>query len=233
VHLKASNAGLRVFASAIDKLRCRFAVRILFRMSAPLSRSSLRENFSASGIAGGAGTVARPATMIPGTIMHFRRQASPHDALLSLSKLPVEFALTRAVRSLRKRRPDVFERLGKYQESIYVLAPTGWPFAFRLTPGTKLQEVRLVDSRRPGPFTVKITGELRRLVGLFDGSYDADSSFFSRMIIIEGATDAALAMHNSLEAAELRPSDLLGLTGLAGNAFNRLLQPFMPRDSHA
>lgn len=165
--------------------------------------------------------------------MNFRRQASPHDALLALSKLPVESALTHAVQSLRKRRPDIFERLGKYQESVYILAPTGWPFVFRLTPGAKRQQVQLLDAKRPGPFTVKITGEFRRLIGLFDGSFDADSSFFSRTIIIEGATDAALAMHNSLEAAALRPSDLLGLTGLAGNVFNNLLQPFMPRDSHA
>lgn len=163
--------------------------------------------------------------------MKFQRRTSPRQACLALSVFPAELALTRAVRTLRRRRPDIFARLGRYQEAVYVLAPAGWPLAFRLTPGPERAGVRLVDAGRPGPFTVKITGEFRRLIGLFDGTCDADSSFFSRAIVIEGATDAALALHNSLEAAALRPSDLLGLTGLPGEAFNRLLRPL--RDRHA
>jgi predicted lipid carrier protein YhbT len=193
----------------------------------------LRDNLSGFRECFQFGTVASRTQVIFGANMKFRRQASPHEAVLALSVMPVEFALTRAVQSLRRRRPDIFERLGKYQDSVYILAPMGWPLVFRLTPSPNRSEVRLVDAKRSGPFTVKITGEFRRLIGLFDGSCDADSSFFSRAIVIEGATDAALAMHNSLEAAALRPSDLLGLTGLAGDAFNSLLQPLMPRDSHA
>jgi predicted lipid carrier protein YhbT len=49
------------------------------------------------------------------------------------------------------------------------------------------------------------------LLALFDGRCDADSAFFSRRIRVDGDTRAVVALHNTLEAAELTLADLLGV----------------------
>lgn len=138
-----------------------------------------------------------------------------------LLKAPLEHCLTRAIRRLAAGRPGLFERLGSYRSGRFLLVPSGFPFAFRLEPDGARATVRVVPARWPGPYTVRIAGELSTLIGLFDGSCDADSAFFSRRIRVDGATDAALALHNTLEAAGLEPSDVLGLEDPVATLFNR------------
>ena len=50
-------------------------------------------------------------------------------------------------------------------------------------------------------------------MSLLDGTLDGDALFFSRIISISGRTEAVLALRNTIEDAELRPADLLGLRG--------------------
>lgn len=61
---------------------------------------------------------------------------------------------------------------------------------------------------------VLIRGPLLALLGLLDGTLDGDALFFSRVISINGRTEAVLALRNTIEDAELRPADLLGLHGI-------------------
>lgn len=70
------------------------------------------------------------------------------------------------------------------------------------------------------------------LIGLFDGTIDADSSFFGGDIRMEGATDAALALHNALEAADLRVSDILGLPPQLKTSFDRVFASLNTRTRH-
>lgn len=147
------------------------------------------------------------------------RPFPPHPG--RLLKAPLEHCLTSAVRKLARRRPGLFEKLGPYRSVTFVLAPAGLPLAFRLRPDGSDAVVQVVSTRAPGPYTVRIAGELRMLISVFDGSCDADSAFFSRRIRIDGATDAALALHNILEAAALKPSDVVGLEAPFADIFNR------------
>jgi predicted lipid carrier protein YhbT len=48
------------------------------------------------------------------------------------------------------------------------------------------------------------------LLGVLDGGLDADAAFFSREIRGSGDTETVVSLHNTLEAAALSPSDLLG-----------------------
>lgn len=124
---------------------------------------------------------------------------------------PVERLLTLALRRVARRRPDVFDRLGEAGDVVFIVAPTDLPVAFRLRPGGGAGDVRVIRANDETPRGARISGPLLTLLALFDGRCDADSAFFSRVIRIDGDTRAVVALHNTLEAAELTLADLLGV----------------------
>lgn len=144
---------------------------------------------------------------------HLRRSAAEHT-LVAFSP-PVNLVLGAALRRVARRKPEVFERLGRFRSAAFVLAPVELPVAFRLEPDPAHGRVRVVRPSDPAPAAARISGPLAELLGLFDGSLDADAAFFSRTIDVEGDTEAVVALHNTLEAAELTLADLLGLPALA------------------
>ncbi len=132
------------------------------------------------------------------------------EVLMAFRAAP-ERVLTAAVRGVAGRRPEVFERLGEARRADFVIAPSDFPVAFRLRPDGAAGEVRVVRRDDPEPCAARITGPLVLLLSLLDGSADADAAFFSRRVRIEGDTDATVALHNTLEAAEISLADLLGV----------------------
>jgi predicted lipid carrier protein YhbT len=137
--------------------------------------------------------------MLPG----FVRQLFPAVAGLPLGPL-----LTLSLRSLARRRPSLFERLGESRSACFGIDPVDLAFAFRVVPEGQRSSVRVVSK------DVQIKGPLLTLLGLLDGTLDGDAMFFSRVISISGRTEAVLALRNTIEDAELRPADLLGLHGI-------------------
>lgn len=129
--------------------------------------------------------------------------------------LPIGAILTRALRELARRRPEVFERLGAYGRCSFLIELSDLGLAFRVVPDGLASRAALVDGRRAAS-DVRIRGPLLALIGLLDGTLDGDALFFSRTIAVSGRTDALLALRNAIEDAELRPSDLLGVGGRAG-----------------
>lgn len=138
------------------------------------------------------------------------REPAGADLLMALRPAP-ERLLTLALRRIARRRPDVFERLGKAREAAFVIAPTDFPVAFRLRPAGLTGEVRVVRHGDGEPCAARVTGPLALLLSLLDGSADADATFFSRRVRVEGDTEAVVALHNTLEAADLALPDLFGL----------------------
>ena len=132
----------------------------------------------------------------------------------ALPSWPLEMVLSRALRSLASRRPELFERLGVHSRCVFVVRPTDLDFAFSVVPHRWQGRVSLVRPETRGD--VHIEGPLLSLIGLLDGSLDGDALFFNRVISVTGRTDALLALRNAIEEAELRPSDLLGVGGRAG-----------------
>jgi len=50
---------------------------------------------------------------------------------------------------------------------------------------------------------VRISGPLSAFLGMMHGAYDGDALFFSRDLTVEGDTEAALALRNAIDDAEL------------------------------
>ncbi|WP_421930713.1 ubiquinone anaerobic biosynthesis accessory factor UbiT [Phenylobacterium sp.] len=147
------------------------------------------------------------------------RPGDPGEVLMAL-RPPAEWMLSGALRRLARRRPEVFERLGVFGDAAFLIAPDGSPVAFRLAPQGACAGVQVRRRDDRSPCAARIEGPLGALLGLFDGSLDADSAFFSRAIRVSGDIEAVMALHNTLEAAELTLADLLGLSGSASDLAN-------------
>ncbi len=127
--------------------------------------------------------------------------------------LPLGPLLTLSLRSLARRRPGLFERLGEHAAARYLIDPTDLPFAFCVVPDGTASSVRVTGKSGSAPSDVVIRGPILMLLGILDGTLDGDALFFHRTISVSGRTEAVVALRNAIEDAELRPSDLLGLRG--------------------
>jgi predicted lipid carrier protein YhbT len=133
--------------------------------------------------------------------------------LPAFSGRPLGPLLTQALRSLARRRPEAFERLGEFGKAHFLIDPTDLPFSFHVVPDGRAALVRPTGKSGAPPSDVVIRGPLLLLLGILDGSLDGDALFFHRAISVSGRTEAVVALRNAIEDAELRPSDLLGLGG--------------------
>ncbi|MGB3387594.1 MAG: SCP2 sterol-binding domain-containing protein [Pseudaminobacter sp.] len=142
--------------------------------------------------------------------------ASLRRLLPPFSGLPFGPLLTLSLRSLARRRPGLFERLGEHRTARFLIDPTDLPFAFSVVPDGVSSVVRVTGKSGSSPCDVVIRGPLLTLLGVLEGTLDGDALFFHRAISVSGRTEAVVALRNTIEDAELRPSDLLGLRGSLG-----------------
>ena len=138
-----------------------------------------------------------------------------------LPRFPLAFALTRAVRDLARRRPELFERLDAFADREIAVMPSDLPVAFVIEPRGADARVRVVDPEEAEHAAARIRATLLVLLGLLDGTYDGDALFFTRDLVIEGDTDAIVALRNTIENAELTPAELAGLKGALGRLVDR------------
>lgn len=131
-------------------------------------------------------------------------EAAPPLLAFALRPLPLPLlsaALTALTRSVAARHPSLFRRLGPYASACFVLDPTDLPFVICLSPDAVKPRVTLHRSAQQGD--TKIAGSLAALLGLVHGAFDGDALFFSRDLVIEGNTEAVLALRNAIDDAEL------------------------------
>ncbi len=123
-------------------------------------------------------------------------------ALRVLPLLPISASLTAFSRRITKRSPGLFRRLGEYDRKRFILDPTDLPILLRLDANGGIP-ITTAHRKDPGDGDAKIAGSLAALLGLVHGAYDGDALFFSRDLVIEGDTAAALALRNAIDDAEL------------------------------
>lgn len=104
-----------------------------------------------------------------------------------------------------RRHPDLFERLAAIPDPIFALVPDELPVAFVLRADARRPRLRAIPKNALGATKASATirGPLRLLAALADGRLDGDTLFFSREITLEGSTEAAVALRNALDNAEL------------------------------
>lgn len=149
------------------------------------------------------------------------RDVAIEKTLIALRTVP-ERLLARGVRDLRRRRPEVFERLGPVADTSIDIVPSNLPIRFRLRLTDTCRPVAVVGRDAEGPCAASIAGPLPLLLEVLDGRSDADAAFFSRRLVVTGDTQTVVGLHNTLEAAELAPADLVGAPPALRGAVNAL-----------
>lgn len=146
-------------------------------------------------------------------------------ALRIMPLAPVSVSLTVVSRSIARRHPGLFRRLGEYSHTRFVLDPTDLPFVICLDPNGGVPRVTLTRGR--GDAAARIAGPMAALLGLVHGAFDGDALFFSRDLVIEGDTSAALALRNAVDDAELDLSqEILRFCGPMKGPLQRVIALF-------
>ena len=135
---------------------------------------------------------------------------------------PLSLSLTAYSRLIVKNHFGLFRRLGEHDHTRFVLDPTDLPFVICLDPNGGAPRVTVTRGRGDG--AARIAGPLAALLGLVHGAFDGDALFFSRDLVIEGDTAAALALRNAVDDAELDLSqEVTRLSGPLAGPLQRVL----------
>ncbi len=132
-----------------------------------------------------------------------RFPAAAERLLCRLPLAPLAFASQRLVESLARRHPSLFARLDGQERKVFLLDPTDVPVVFRLLPLPQAPRLAVLRRESLPAWDARIAGPLAALIGLVHGAFDGDALFFSRDIVIEGDTEAIVALRNAIDDAEI------------------------------
>lgn len=147
--------------------------------------------------------------------------------------MPLNLAARRLASSLAGRHPALFERLGEQASKTFAIDPTDLPVVFLLEPRPQAPRLMAVRREAQGAWDARVAGPLAALIGLVHGAYDGDALFFSHDLVIEGDTEAVLALRNAIDNEEIDLVDEvlapLGLLGVFATAPARRLAALLGR----
>jgi O2-independent ubiquinone biosynthesis accessory factor UbiT len=149
--------------------------------------------------------------------------------LRPLPLFPLRLALQQVAESLGRRRPSLFARLDSHAEKVFLIDPTDLPFVFLLKPSPARPAIEPRRRQEADHWDARIAGPLAALIGMVHGAFDGDALFFSRDIVIEGDTEAVLALRNALDDAEIDlTTEIAAAFGPVGSALEPIARRVLP-----
>ena len=110
--------------------------------------------------------------------------------------------LAHIVADVTRRRPELFARLGDNSKKLFLIDPVNMPLVLLLRPDPKAPELVARERSSDLAHDVRIAGKLGELLRLIDGGADSDALFFTRDIVVEGDTEAIVALRNAIDDME-------------------------------
>lgn len=123
----------------------------------------------------------------------------PRILLRPVPLFPVQPLLSALVRSIGRDHPEIFARLGRSRTKRFLIDPVNMPFVFLLVPNPEAPTLRCIRRGRGVPYDAKISGTFLTLLAMIDAQTDSDALFFSRDLLVEGDTEATVALRNALD----------------------------------
>lgn len=140
----------------------------------------------------------------------------------------VQPAFRAAMKQMLKKHPDVFERMISVNSPRFLIDPIDLPFSFVMDTHPQAPTLEIVSSNQDEAIfntQASIRGPLVLLIELLEGRIDGDALFFSRDIIVEGDTEAILALRNAVDGAEIQVhEDFLGFFGPLAKPVDRVVR---------
>ncbi|MBI5166006.1 MAG: SCP2 sterol-binding domain-containing protein, partial [Magnetospirillum sp.] len=123
--------------------------------------------------------------------------------LLGLALKPVRPSLLQPafdamLRVVRRRHPDILDRLSAYADAVVCIDPTDLPFVLLLEPNPEDPRLTVRRAVDPGEVSATVRGPLETLIALAEGRVDGDALFFTRQLVVEGDTEVVVALRNAV-----------------------------------
>lgn len=135
--------------------------------------------------------------------------------------------LSRCIQTVAKNNPRIFARLGTHAQKCFLIMPTDMPFVLFLRANPQKPEL-LVRRTASEAWDAKISGRFMNLLKLVEARMDGDALFFSRELVIEGDTEAVVALRNALDDMDStvinEAAKAFGRPGAIGLKFARKLE---------
>lgn len=112
--------------------------------------------------------------------------------------LVLQLVLHRSMTNITQQHPTIFRRLGNYAAKTFLIDPVDMPFVILLRPRAENPRIE-VKRDHNAPCDARISGTFMHLLKLVEASSDGDALFFSRDLMIEGDTEAVVALRNALD----------------------------------
>ncbi len=112
-------------------------------------------------------------------------------------------ALGAAMAAMKRRHPGVFARLAELGEPRYLIDPVDLPFVLLLRLERAAPSLTAARDADGFEATATIRGPLLVLIELLEGRLDGDALFFSRELVVEGNTEAVVALRNAVDGADI------------------------------
>ena len=122
-------------------------------------------------------------------------------ALRPLPAAALQPAVDLAFGLLRRRHPKLFARLGEQAGTRFLIEPVDLPLRFLLGTDPAAPALRVLGSGVAADAAATIRGPLAVLIDLLEGRLDGDALFFARELVIEGDTEAVVALRNAVDGA--------------------------------
>lgn len=123
----------------------------------------------------------------------------PALALAGVPASLLDAALAEAMAMMRRRHPDVFDRLAGLGTTILRIEVDDLPVAFALALGPPPDRPWLrVATPEVCPRAV-IRGSFATLLGLLEGRCDGDGLFFARALSVEGDMEVVVGLRNAVD----------------------------------
>ncbi len=127
------------------------------------------------------------------------------------------------LRMIRRRHPDILERMADYAQKPVCIDPVDLPFVILLDPNPEHPSLTVRREIDPDDVAATIHGPLATLIALAEGKVDGDALFFSRRLVIEGDTEVVVALRNAIDGAGIDLiEDISAQLGPFGSAFRGL-----------
>ncbi len=124
-------------------------------------------------------------------------------AVRPLPLRPLQPLLATAMRTVMNQHPDVFERLSDLENPRFFIDPVDLPFGFLLVADPDQPSLTALPKSADVRVAATIRGPLITLTKMLEGKIDGDAQFFSRDLVVEGDTEAVVALRNAVDGSEI------------------------------
>jgi predicted lipid carrier protein YhbT len=115
----------------------------------------------------------------------------------------LEPPLTAMMRLMVSRHRAVFDRMTDYADAVFIVDPSDLPLRLAMRLDDRAPVLRVATDADLAKATARIQGPLAQLIALLEGRIDGDALFFNRQLVVEGDTEAIVALRNAVDGEDI------------------------------